>query len=541
MYIIDKTFSLLVIQSLLAVYLLSVYNEARLGREGNILDQWNGKARLKIGDKKVDDGSENTLWANMFKKFYKHDGDTPNELKDTEFYNFIEDLRVFFNTFLIVLAFGVMVYIFCSLMGKTLERVTKTKTSHVLQPGKFDGSQSARSWLENFELYLEEDGIQRDRDKCSAMLSRLSGDIKTLLKNYNPKVADDYKILRESFIKIYGGVKKTLTEYQIEFALLQQGDKNLYQYHSELKRLAGKAFPELTDAQKESLVTERFINGITNQSLRTSILATRRSDAEQHRKSKDVLEMAAELNEIFGRSQVDVNAIDPNRSRRGAKQSEAQAASVCYGCGEVGHYKYQCPKGKSPLRDRSSSRGRGASGSRQHNGRNSRSRNADQGEQQRQANGGNMPTVRLNNIEQTNRIAGYCKVDGKTVKFLADSGASKTCIDVRLLDEEQRKFIKESPFVVVLADGTETGAIGAYTGSITLGKDVVHLEMVVTERLHEGCLLGLDFLQRCPSTRTYISALRGVLESQSDESVSTIGANMIRIQTILGNPWKKAD
>jgi hypothetical protein len=70
---------------------------------------------------------------------------------------------------------------------------------------------------------LEEDGIQRDRDKCSAMLSRLSGDIKTLLKNYNPKVADEYKILRESFIKIYGGVKKTLTEYQIEFALLQQG------------------------------------------------------------------------------------------------------------------------------------------------------------------------------------------------------------------------------------------------------------------------------------------------------------------------------
>jgi hypothetical protein len=127
MYIIDKTFSLLVIQSLLAVYLLSVYNEARLGREGNILDQWNGKARLKIGDKKVDDGSENTFWANMFKKFYRHDGDTPNELKDTEFYNFIEDLRVFFNTFLIVLAFGVMVYIFCSLMGKTLERVTKQK------------------------------------------------------------------------------------------------------------------------------------------------------------------------------------------------------------------------------------------------------------------------------------------------------------------------------------------------------------------------------------------------------------------------------
>jgi hypothetical protein len=67
--------------------------------------------------------------------------------------------------------------------------------------------------------------------------------------------------------------------------------------------------------------------------------------------------MAAELNEIFGRSQVDVDTIDPNRSRKGSKWSEAQATSVCYGCGETGHYKYQCPGGKSPLRDRSISRG----------------------------------------------------------------------------------------------------------------------------------------------------------------------------------------
>jgi hypothetical protein len=215
MYVIDKTFSLLVIQSLLAVYLLNVYNEARLERKGNILDQWNGKAKLKVGDKKVDDGSENTFWANMFKKFYNQDGETPNELKETEFYNFIEDFRVFINTFLIVLALGVMIYIFCLLMGKTLGNMNRTKTSHVLQPGKFDGSQSAQGWLENFELYLEEEGIQKDRKKCVAMLSRLSREIKTLLKNYNPKVSEDYKILSEYFLKIYGGIKKTLTEYQI--------------------------------------------------------------------------------------------------------------------------------------------------------------------------------------------------------------------------------------------------------------------------------------------------------------------------------------
>ena len=39
------------------------------------------------------------------------------------------------------------------------------------------------------------------------------------------------------------------------------------------------------------------------------------------------------------------------------------------------------------------------------------------------------------------------------MKFFVESGASKTYIDVRLLDEEQRKFIKGSSFVVFLANG----------------------------------------------------------------------------------------
>jgi hypothetical protein len=134
--------------------------------------------------------------------------------------------------------------------GKNVGKYELDKNVACPPTRKFDGSQSAQGWLENFELYLEEDGIQKDREKCVAMLSRLSGEIKTLLKNYNPKVSEDYKILSEYFLKIYGGIKKTLTEYQIEFALLQQGEKNLYQYHSELKRLLGKAFPELTDSQK---------------------------------------------------------------------------------------------------------------------------------------------------------------------------------------------------------------------------------------------------------------------------------------------------
>jgi hypothetical protein len=94
---------------------------------------------------------------------------------------------------------------------------------------------------------------------------------------------------------------------------------------------------------------------------------------------------------------------------------------VCYGCGETGHYKYQCPSGKNPLRERSLSRGadrRGGSVARQQVGNGNQAHSSNRGDQQKQANGTNMATVRLNNIEQTNRIAGYCKLDGISVKFL---------------------------------------------------------------------------------------------------------------------------
>ena len=58
------------------------------------------------------------------------------------------------------------------------------------------------------------------------MFSRLSGNIKELLINYNIKVTEDYKTLKEAFLKIFGGEKKTSTENQIELAFAQQEDKN---------------------------------------------------------------------------------------------------------------------------------------------------------------------------------------------------------------------------------------------------------------------------------------------------------------------------
>lgn len=72
------------------------------------------------------------------------------------------------------------------------------------------------------------------------------------------------KFFGEYVLKIYGEVKKTLTEYQIEFALIQQEEKTYTKPSLRVKSLAGKVCPELTDSQKANLLSEAAFKLIFN-------------------------------------------------------------------------------------------------------------------------------------------------------------------------------------------------------------------------------------------------------------------------------------
>ena len=91
-----------------------------------------------------------------------------------------------------------------------------------------------------------------------------------------------------------------------------------------------------------------------------------------------------------------------------------------------------------------------------------------------------------------------------------DTGANKTVIDVRLLNSDQRDEIIPSEFRVILADGSRVPVLGLRRSRVRLGKHTVELDVLVTEKLHEGCLLGIDFLQKCPSTCDLIQQLKFV-------------------------------
>ena len=55
-----------------------------------------------------------------------------------------------------------------------------------------------------------------------------------------------------------------------------------------------------------------------------------------------MLQRAVELDEIYGRKQVDLNAF--------REQRPANSNTLCYNCQERGHYSANCPKPQRPLR-----------------------------------------------------------------------------------------------------------------------------------------------------------------------------------------------
>jgi hypothetical protein len=64
--------------------------------------------------------------------------------------------------------------------------------------------------------------------------------------------------------------------------------------------------------------------------------------------------------------------------------------------------------------------------------------------------------------------------------------------------------------------------------TIKLGSHELEVDVLVTENLHEGCLLGIDFLARCPMTKDLIEQLRHVACESSVHEVNEVHTFLIK-------------
>jgi predicted aspartyl protease len=196
------------------------------------------------------------------------------------------------------------------------------------------------------------------------------------------------------------------------------------------------------------------------------------------------LERALELDEIYGSQKVEINLVQQRYKR-------ADGETVCFGCGGRGHYKNNCPI---------------AANKSQNYNKYKLASTSTQGAQSSKATNGMANLVKIRAVRMSEQMTGYCNVDGKICKFLADTGAQRTVIDVSVLNDMNN--INECLFRVQLADKSEAAVLGVKKCSITLGYHTVQVEAIITKNVSHNCLLGLDFLNKCPTTKVHLDGLQ---------------------------------
>ena len=89
--------------------------------------------------------------------------------------------------------------------------------------------------------------------------------------------------------------------------------------------------------------------------------------------------------------------------------------------------------------------------------------------------------MRINRVEFTDSINGYCKINGHQTKFLADTGANKTVLNVEVFPEAERNDFTSCNFRVLLADGTPREVLGMKRCVIQLGNHSVTMDVKVSK------------------------------------------------------------
>ena len=108
-----------------------------------------------------------------------------------------------------------------------------------------------------------------------------------------------------------------------------------------------------------------------------------------------------------------------------------------------------------------------------------------------------------------------------------------------LKNEDERTTIRKCTYNVILADGSKTNILGVKICKIQLGQHVVNLEVLVIENLHEKCLLGLDFLNKCPTTKIHMEQLKQVLKATDMAMINNINDICI-IKTLISSETEES-
>jgi hypothetical protein len=129
----------------------------------------------------------------------------------------------------------------------------------------------------------------------------------------------------------------------------------------------------------------------------------------------------------------------------------------------------------------------------------------------------------LSNDALRTKLMETCKLSNFFDKIFAGKSTLDKALELyEIYGSKKVDIVDISPclFKVQLADKSEATVLGVKNFLITLGYHPIQVEAIVTKNVSHNCLLRLDFLNKCPTTKIHLEGLQEVINETDEWSQS---------------------
>ena len=327
-------------------------------------------------------------------------------------------------------------------------------------------------WIKNMDEYLETNGITRDDMRVKIMLNKMESSLKHMFKNYvDPNKNNNYEVIKKFLKNSQEQPDQASSVYRYDFDQRNQRDnENLHKYHIALSDLGRKAFPEADAKLLNKYVRDQFVRGLRSHSLRERLVTDHYNVVDPI----ELLEKATDLERLLN----SVTRGTTNRIKKEFDNNEQNnrirhnSGSRCWTCHKIGHKSRECLLNEHNANRSDSSGNRDNLNHRDHVNR----RDANSHE--------STSIVEVRDEEREIRqLVGMAKIDTRSIKFLLDTGSSRSLLNLSVLDKEQIKLIQPYKAKVSTANGNLAHIVGVYKCKFQLITQVIDVEFLVAESL----------------------------------------------------------
>lgn len=236
----------------------------------------------------------------------------------------------------------------------------------VVKPTKYDGSTDLGDYLNHFDLCVKVNGWDAQQAGMFLGLS-LAGPARRLLTGRTPATVAGYVELRQALVERFEPTNQEETYKAFLRTRVRRPEEGLQALQEDLMKFTRLAYPEADARTTDTLVLDRFLLCLEPQ-LRQWVYQTQPRDLQQavmtavgaeaylttdkgqqpRMRAADatVNEHLTSNTDRLDRLAVMMERLLENKAENGVREKKKITTTACFGCGQEGHFKRECPHRK---------------------------------------------------------------------------------------------------------------------------------------------------------------------------------------------------